>query len=198
MQRHEKVKNFTYPLLLGDGAGAAFAYAVDAQAPKGTFTALITLGWDFSQRFPKPLCKGDAGEISTADGNGKFRIAPVAALPNRWLPLPLAAGARRDGAVAALDALLENILPPKSRTLATDGTAILVQDVAWLTMPIVTAKPLPGDVADLPLVEVAAQGRIRPAHCGDSDRRRRQGGPGYRGCRSVDPGAAWRSSASTR
>ncbi len=160
MQRHEKVKNFTYPLLLGDGAGAAFAYAVDAQAPKGTFTALITLGWDFSQRFPKPLCKGDAGEVSTADGNGKFRLAPVAALPNRWLPLPFAAGAHRNGTAAALDTLLKKILPPKSRTPATDGTAELVQDLAWLTAPTTVAKPLPSDVADLPLVEVAAQGEF--------------------------------------
>ena len=27
MQKNQKVKNFTYPLLVGDGAGAAFAYA---------------------------------------------------------------------------------------------------------------------------------------------------------------------------
>ena len=46
MQRNQKLKKFTYPVLVGDGAGAAFAYAIDAQAPKGTFAALVTLGFD--------------------------------------------------------------------------------------------------------------------------------------------------------
>ena len=94
MQRHQNLMNFSYPLLVGDGAGATFAYAVDAQAPKGTFSGLITLGWDFSLRFPKPSCKGDAGESSVADGKGAFRIAPVPVLPNRWLPQPFLQRAR--------------------------------------------------------------------------------------------------------
>ena len=64
MQRHQQLKNFTNPLLVGDGAGATFAYAIDAQAPKGTFAALITLGYDFAFRLPKPICAGDAGKIT--------------------------------------------------------------------------------------------------------------------------------------
>jgi type IV secretory pathway VirJ component len=160
MQKNQKVKNFSYPLLVGDGAGAAFAYAVDAQAPKGTFGGLVTLGWDFSLRFPKPFCKGDAGEMSTADGKNSFRIAPVGALPNRWLPLSFARGARVDGALSMLDALRQWLpLPAAGRadTHADAGTE-LNDGIARLTAPTVAAKPLPGDVADLPLIEVPAQG----------------------------------------
>ncbi|MBS0515570.1 MAG: virulence factor family protein [Proteobacteria bacterium] len=158
MQKDRKLKNFSYPLLIGDGAGAAFAYAVDAQAPKGTFRGLVTLGWDFSLRFPKPLCKGDAGEMSAADGNGRFRIVAVGALPNRWLPLPFADGARADGALSALEALWRRLPRPLRADTHEDAGAQLNADVAWLTAPAAIAKPLPADVADLPLVEVAAQG----------------------------------------
>src|SRR5512141_2961294 len=67
MQRHHQLKNFSNPLLIGDGAGATFAYAIDAQAPEGTFAALITLGYDFSFRLPKPVCAGDAGKVTAMD-----------------------------------------------------------------------------------------------------------------------------------
>jgi type IV secretory pathway VirJ component len=156
MQKSQKVRNFAYPFLLGDGAGAAFAYAVDAQAPKGTFGGLVTLGWDFSLRFPKPFCKGDAGEMSTADGKDQFRITRVSALPNRWLPLPFALASRGDGIVAFLGALYKSLpIPPSAQA---NAGAELTQAVAWLTAPAVVAKPVPGDIADLPLVEVSAQG----------------------------------------
>ena len=161
MQKNQKVKNFTYPLLIGDGAGAAFAYAVDAQAPKGTFSGLVTLGWDFSLSFPKPICKGDAGEISLGDEKGRFRIIPVGTLPNRWLPLPFAAGARTDGALFSMLQSLGRWLPLPSRWYPNphgDAAAELNQSVAWLIAPATIEKPLPGDVADLPLVEVPAQG----------------------------------------
>ncbi len=159
MQKNQKVRNFAYPLLIGDGAGAAFAYAVDAQAPKGTFGGLVTLGWDFSPRFPKPFCKGDAGEMSAADGKDRYRIVPVGVLPNRWLPLPFAISARADGAVALLDDLWKSLPVPLSRANARKDAGVeLSQAVAWLTAPTAAAKPLPSDVADLPLIEVPAQG----------------------------------------
>jgi len=158
MQKKENIKNFTYPILIGDGAGAAFAYAVDAQAPKGTFSGLITLGWDFSLRFPKPWCRGDAGEISATDGKERYRLAPVSQLPNRWLPRPFAAGARVDGALSTLDALRHQLPPSLDWRARTDAAAALTADVALLTTPAALSKPLPSDVADLPLVEVSAQG----------------------------------------
>jgi len=158
MQRHQQVKDFSYPLLIGDGAGASFAYAVAAQAPKGTFAGLITLGWDFSLRLPKPICKGDAGKATQTDDRGGYRIAPVASLPNAWLPLPFATGARHDGGLTVLGTLLKNI--PTSGTSVSDASSDLVDTVARLTAPAPSAKPLPSDIADLPLIEVPAQGEF--------------------------------------
>ncbi|MDR3387365.1 MAG: AcvB/VirJ family lysyl-phosphatidylglycerol hydrolase [Rudaea sp.] len=157
MQRNQKVARFTYPLLVGDGAGATFAYAVDAQAPKGTFTALITLGWDVALRLPKPLCKGDAGAVTIADAAGQFRVAPVNRLPNPWLPQPLAPGARYNGALAKLPARLKGMLAVPRAGMQEAGVA-LAADIAWLTTPVQSAAALPQDVVDLPLVEVPAQG----------------------------------------
>jgi type IV secretory pathway VirJ component len=157
MQRHQNVTKFTYPLLVGDGAGAAFAYAVDAQAPKGTFAALVTLGWDITFRLPKPVCKGDAGAITAADAAGLFRVAPVSRLPNLWLPQPFAPGARNNGALVKLPPILKSILA-FPRAGAQEAGAALANDIAWLIEPAQIAAALPEDVVDLPLVEVPAQG----------------------------------------
>jgi type IV secretory pathway VirJ component len=158
MQRNRNLKTYLYPVLVGDGAGATFAYAVDAQAPRGTYAGLITLGWDASLRLPKPLCAGDAGATTAADGNGAFRIAPVKRLPNPWLPQPFAPGARSRTALAALPRRLKNLFGagPSEQTPGSAVTAAL----ARLTAPAQNAPALPQDVADLPLVEVAAQGKF--------------------------------------
>jgi len=154
MQREQKLDKFIYPLLIGDGTGATFAYAVDAQAPAGTYAALITLGWDASLRLPKPICKGDAGNMTTADAYG-LRVVPVSKLANPWLPQPFAPGSRRTGLLDKLPERAKNWL-----TLTTnDPSAEVVEAVRWLTTRVESVAPLlPADVADLPLVEVPAQG----------------------------------------
>jgi type IV secretory pathway VirJ component len=168
MQRHQQLKNFANPLLIGDGAGATFAYAVDAQAPKGTFAALITLGYDFSFRLPKPICTGDAGKVTTTDrspdgrerpaGEESWRVIPARVLPNPWLPFPFALQARRNVALPLVESWLKNLeLRAVGIPDAPAPGAGLVAAVDWLTAPA-AAAPLPEDIADLPLIEVAAQG----------------------------------------
>ncbi|HZX91622.1 MAG TPA: AcvB/VirJ family lysyl-phosphatidylglycerol hydrolase [Rudaea sp.] len=167
MQRHQQLKNFANPLLIGDGAGATFAYAVDAQAPKGTFAALITLGYDFAFRLPKPVCTGDAGKVTTVDtkdarerpvGEEAWRVIPVKVLPNPWLPFPFALQARRSAALPLVESWLKNLeLRVVGIPDAPAPGAGLVAAVDWLTAPA-AAVPLPEDIADLPLIEVAAQG----------------------------------------
>ena len=154
MQRHQNLKKFSYPYLVGDGDGAAFAYAVDAQAPRGTFAGLITLGYGTTFRLPKPICAGDAGKITAPDANGQFRVIPVNKLPNPWMPLLFAPGARRDGGFATFYTMLKSFLGP----LGTDAGVALVQRVAELDARVNAPPALPQDVADLPLIEVPAQG----------------------------------------
>lgn len=162
MQRHQQLNNFSNPVLIGDGAGATFAYAIDAQAPKGTFAALVTLGYDFSFRLPKPVCPGDAGKVTTQTGpaeEGSYRVIPVKALPNSWLPFPFALQARHNATLSAAETWLKSVeLHWVGIPDAPAPGAGLVAAVDWLTAPVVTAPPLPEDIADLPLIEVAAQG----------------------------------------
>jgi type IV secretory pathway VirJ component len=152
IQRDQKVQNYIYPVLIGDGAGAAFAYALDAQAPRGTYSGLITFGWDTSQRFQKPICAADAGPMTVADNANpaQYRLAPVKKLPNPWMPRPFAPGARATGLLAKAS----RWTTPSS---AKPGES-LVAAFTQLTTPTESAVSLPQDVADLPLVEVPAQG----------------------------------------
>jgi len=153
MQRNQKLETFIYPFLIGDGAGATFAYAVDAQAPTGSYAGLVTLGFDASLRLPKPICRGDAGAVTAPDGSGAFRVVAVAKLANSWLPQPFAPGARLVSLLNKLPEHAKSWLTPTQ----TDPNAELVETLRWLTTRVESAPSLPSDVADLPLVEVPAQ-----------------------------------------
>jgi len=156
IERHEGLADYTVPLVVGDGAGAPFAYALAAQAPAGTFEGLLTLGWDGSFRLPKPFCPGDAGAMTAALADGQARVTPVAKTPVTWWPRPFAEGARIDDVAkpfARAWQLLGVLVPP----LASQASAhALGADYArWRRSEDATAVALPDDVADLPLTDIA-------------------------------------------
>lgn len=159
IQRNQKLEKYIYPILAGDGTGAAFAYALDAQAPQGTYTGLVTLGWDAGFRLPRPACKGDAGAVTAPDGSGRFRVVPVKKLPNPWLPQPLAPGARVTGIANRMPSTLRSWFASPRANASAPGKA-LAADIDWLTAPARAAPPLPQDIADLPLETVQAQGEF--------------------------------------
>ncbi|MBX3689732.1 MAG: virulence factor family protein [Dokdonella sp.] len=170
--RHENIAQYAAPLVIGDGVGATFAYAMSAQAPAGTFSGLITLGWDEALRLAKPLCAGDAGAITTADGAGRFRVVPVTAMPLPWWPRLFAPGARSDGLGAWLAAVWRVtawLCPMSTSVDAADDAARIWLD--WQRQQSASAPALPDDVADLPLTEVAptitANGRVAILVTGD-------------------------------
>lgn len=155
IERHEGMADYGVPLVVGDGSGATFAYAMTAQAPAGTFEGLVTLGWDASLRFAKAFCPGDAGAMTVADGSVS-RVAPVAKLPVAWWPQPFARGARLDGLGAALAPAWHFaglVLPPLAEPMADTGLARTW--TAWRARVDAAIRALPDDVADLPLIEVA-------------------------------------------
>ncbi len=157
MQRNQQLGSFANPVLVGDGAGASFAYAIDAQAPKGTFAALVTLGFDFSFRLPKPLCAGDAGKVTAPNDDGTFSLKPVRSLPNPWLPLVLAAapGQTLGPVQQAIRGVVRHAIGLPDAPAPGAG---LPAAIDWLMTPAAAAAPLPEAIADLPLIEVAAQG----------------------------------------
>ncbi|WP_395680526.1 AcvB/VirJ family lysyl-phosphatidylglycerol hydrolase [Dokdonella sp.] len=156
IERHEGAADYSLPLLIGDGAGATFAYALGAQAPAGTFEGLVTLGWDAGLRLPKPFCAGDAGAMTIATGAGDFRVGKVAKLPLDWRPHPFAPGARIDGLgvpLATVWRLLGSVLPAYASSDAkADAGALYAR---WRARDAASVAALPDDVADLPLTEIA-------------------------------------------
>lgn len=154
IERHEGLTDYSVPLVVGDGAGATFAYAMAAQAPAGTFEGLITLGWDDSLRFAKTFCPGDAGAMTLAD-KGAFRVAPLAKFPLPWRPQPFARGARLVGLGAVLAPawrLVGTLWPPLAEPDAAAGLARTY--ARWRARADAATSALPDDVADLPLIEV--------------------------------------------
>jgi type IV secretory pathway VirJ component len=164
IERHEGLANYTVPLVVGDGAGATFAYALTAQAPAGTFEGLFTLGWEAGLRLPKAFCPGDAGAMTTAADDGGFRVTPVAKMPLTWLPQPFAAGARIDGLGAPLAIAwhaLGALLPPLA--VRAPGADLGLAYARWRRREDAATSALPDDVADLPLTDI-------PATAGDAHR----------------------------
>lgn len=154
-ERHEGISDYHYPLVIGDGSGASFAYAMVTQAPAGTFSGLITLGWDQDMRLSESICAGDAGSATDQDGNTGYRIAPVAALPLRWLPRPFAPQARNPGLaqwVSNLWRISAFALPliAQSAPAADLGAAY----AGWNAREKSDQASLPGDIADLPITAV--------------------------------------------
>lgn len=164
IERHEGLANYTVPLVVGDGAGATFGYALAAQAPAGTFEGLLTLGWDAAFRLPKPFCAGDAGAMTAAGDAGDIHVTPVPRMPLTWWPQPFATGARVDGVGSVLagawHAVWALLTPFATRTLeANPGVAY----AHWRQREDAVTTALPDDVADLPLTDI-------PATVGDAHR----------------------------
>ena len=154
IERHEGFATYTYPLVVGDGDGAPFAYALSAQAPKGTFAGLVTLGWDSAFRLPKEFCPGDAGAMTAADG-GAIRVVPVAHLPLDWMPKPFAPGATLHGflvdaraGVATVGALFAPL------AVSEAGADLGATFARWRRREDAARVTLPDDVADLPITDI--------------------------------------------
>lgn len=83
LQGYAKLPDYHPPLLVGYSSGATLAYAMIAQAPAGTFSGSISLGFCPDLELKKPLCKGaDVHFTRRRDGKG------VDLLPTRKLQVP--------------------------------------------------------------------------------------------------------------
>lgn len=164
VQAYEKVPGYYPPLLVGEGSGASFAYAMLAQAPANTFGGAVSLGFCPALSLRKPLCKGENVHFKPhAKGKG-VDLLPVSRLPAAWRILldekstgtgQCEASVTRTFASGVAGA--EVITVP-----GTDqgGLAQLKAVYASLNakQAVVVQAP-PAAVSDLPVVEVAALGQ---------------------------------------
>lgn len=169
IERHEGDPDYRVPVVIGNGSGATFAYAMVAQAPAGTFSALFTLGWDWNFRLSREICPGDAGVVTVAAADARYAIVATTVLPIEWQPLP---GAHLPGPASTLDHLWRELgLPPPQFLQSQAIEDVGVTYARWREQQNTEQVALPDDIADLPLTEIAPSsedsGRIAILLTGD-------------------------------
>ncbi|MGC7495328.1 virulence factor family protein [Pandoraea pneumonica] len=96
LEAYEKLPGYTPPILVGDGVGGTFAYAMLAQAKSETFSGALSV--DFCPALPmaKPLCQGEGVHfgrgITHTAGGAPMRLLPAPALGAPWLAMSGPAG----------------------------------------------------------------------------------------------------------
>ncbi|WP_375745838.1 virulence factor family protein [Corallococcus interemptor] len=173
-QRHAELPEYLHPVLVGDGTGAALAYAALAQAPPGTFRGAVSVDFTPELTTSAAFCPGAGLVRSRADKGRRERLSPARALKQPWVLL----GAEKDPAhpvKAAHDftralttARVLTVPGPGLDRMPVDtwrGALLAAHDAAAAPLPSESLPPpdagtpgLSGDtsVEGLPLVEVPA------------------------------------------
>jgi type IV secretory pathway VirJ component len=154
------VQTYFVPTLVGYSSGASLAYIASAQAPKGTFRGLITLGFCDEWASPKDLCRGR--DLRTKKIKDAFALQPAADVGLTWVALQGASD--QACSLESLQAFARNMTGAKVEVLPKVGHGYAVgrewhaQYVAAygkLAAPMPSPQ-LPQSVRDLPLIEVPA------------------------------------------
>ncbi len=87
VQAYQHLPSYLAPILVGEDAGAAFAYAMLAQAPPDTFAAALSVNFSPQLEQRMALCRGSGVEFRRrADGRG-VDLLPVPKLSGAWMVL---------------------------------------------------------------------------------------------------------------
>ncbi|KQP37951.1 virulence factor family protein [Pseudorhodoferax sp. Leaf274] len=134
--------------VVGAGDYAAYAYGMVAQAPAGSFGALLTAGFCPRLVVQPPLCAVNKLSWRVAGAGPAVDMAPVAiGIP--WMAAPAPAPAAACDAAAA-QAFVAQV--PQARQLASFDAA-----AAAIAAQRPALEAAPAQLADLPVVEVPTQ-----------------------------------------
>jgi type IV secretory pathway VirJ component len=158
MQHYEK------PVLVGYSSGATLAYATLAQAPPGTFKGAVSLGFCPDLEWSKPLCRGEGLEHEAAPKSG-FVYRPASQLQDPWIALQgeedQVCAATRTREFAGQVRGAEVVALPKVGHGYSVERNWLPQFIDAFHRIVSAGQPAqpapPGDVQDLPLVEMPAR-----------------------------------------
>lgn len=150
LQAFLHVPNYRLPLLIGDGAGAALAYAVAAQAPTHVLAGVLSDELQPAAVPKRTICGAGVDAASGA-------LRPVR-LGVPWLVAP-AAGSH-DQALSRFIAAVA-----QARRLPRDADGDLLRGLRAAVRALgaeqgVSLPPPPADLQDLPVVEVPATGNV--------------------------------------
>jgi type IV secretory pathway VirJ component len=156
VQAYYHVPTYHLPLLVGDGDGAALAYAMAAQAPKHLLAGMVTEAFCPVEVLDDQIC--GAGITAPA------RALQPTALPLPWLVAAPATPATRCSQQSAT--FVQKVPQARQFRRSASGDALPGLRAAVRSLgaqPGVSLPPTPADLAGLPVVEVpAAAGAAAP------------------------------------
>ncbi len=165
LQKKLAFPRYLPPVLVGYSSGATLVYAALAQAPPGTFRGAISMGFCPDLPLGKPFCSG-AGLKSTPGPHGKGQwLLPDPQLPAPWIafqgtidqvcsPADVQAFVRDSHGAEII------LLPKVGHGFSVQRNWLPQFRAAFNRLVAAGQAPPPAtaSLADLPLVEVAAQG----------------------------------------
>ena len=166
IQAYYRLPTYLTPVLVGYSAGASLTYALAAQTQSGIFAGALTLGFTPALEIAKPLCRG-RGVHFTSSADGKMqRLLPAAQLSLPWVnltgdmddvcPAPVARAFMRQVAGAQMV-----VLPRVDHHFADEGRWAPALRTAFAKVSVgrsARLPPPPATLADVPLVEMPANG----------------------------------------
>jgi type IV secretory pathway VirJ component len=171
IQAYEHLPTYFPPILVGQGAGASLAYAMNAQAPVTRFGGLLTV--DFCPVLPmqKPLCNGEGVHFEKATSAASAKLLPAKKLDHPWIALqdpqaaaPVANPACTPGAAQAFIKAVPGVqlqavtLPARRDDAAAPWVGAYTTAFNKLNAERPAAPPVPpATIADLPVIEIPSK-----------------------------------------
>jgi len=87
VQGYAQLLTYHTPLLVGYSSGASLAYAMEAQAPAGTFLGALSLGFCVDLDLSKPLCRGEGVHFRRRADKQGLDLLPSRNLSGGWVAI---------------------------------------------------------------------------------------------------------------
>lgn len=156
VQKRYTIPNYLSPVLVGYGQGGGLWYSAVAQAPGGTFRALLTLGFCPTLNLRHRVCDGRVLKTVSSGTGTTFQPSDLKEI---WVALNGAA-TRQCPISRAADFVARSPgaqLVPVQTAASRDNDRKQLQNAYQKLVNASQAKPLPAKVEDLPLIEIAAK-----------------------------------------
>lgn len=165
LQAYYRLPTYITPILIGYAAGGTFAYAMLAQAPADLFAGAVSLQFCRALPLNRPLCPGtELAPAARADGHG-VELSPATHLQVPWVSVQIA------GDVACPAPLTAEFVAAVPHAAAISLPALghaWTSTASWLPELIAGYQKIaaqrvpdalpPASLADLPIVDLHAQG----------------------------------------
>jgi type IV secretory pathway VirJ component len=158
VQAYYRLPTYLPPLLVGSGDGAAFAYAMLAQAPPDVFAGALSQGFCPRLALRKPLCTtANQHFLGPALAGGGFELLPAATLSAPWTLIAAPATTCPPATLARFAAAVPGTEASGAATPLAAAFAQLAARTARKSQPLP-----PAALGDLPVIEVPADSGSPP------------------------------------